>query len=205
MKKKYLLPIVFVLNFSFSFGQTIEDVKKLGLTDSQLRTIFEKQEILLTRNSTKKTKKIKEGTFAKIKMKEDTTEMQVVLEAFLTDTIIASSFKPQLTGKEIKLGFTEFKLLPIKNIESIEYSVRHIKGTSTASFLMTLTGLEMAVLPVIMPLIIGNSDKVYSEPQFPFIVVGGVILYVCGKSLQKKLHPKIYKIGTDWEYRVVKK
>lgn len=205
MKKQHLISIAFILHFTISFGQTVEDVKNLGLTDSQLRTSFENRQILLTSNHTKKTKKIKEGAFAVVKMRGDTTRMELVLEAFLSDTIIVSSLTPQLTGKEIKLEFTEFKLLPMKDIESIDYSVRHLKGTYWASFLMTLTGLEMAVLPVIMPLIIGNTDEVYSQPQFPFIVVGGVVLYICGKRLQKSLTPKEYKLGTDWNYRIVKK
>jgi hypothetical protein len=205
MKKQYIFVAIILFGFILSNAQTIEDVKKLELTDSQLRTSFEKRQILLVNNSTGKKKKIKEGAFAIIKMKGDTAKMELILEAFLSDTIIVSSLIPQLIGKEIKLGFTEFRLLPIKDIESIEYSVRHIKGTYWVSFLMTLTGLEMAVLPVIMPLIIGNSDKVYSRPQFPFIVVGGVVLYICGKILQKALNPKEYKIGTDWDYRVVKK
>jgi hypothetical protein len=205
MKKQYLFYLVLFLNITLSFGQTIQDVKSLGLSDSQLRTSFEKRQIILTNNSTKKTKKIKEGAYAVIKMRGDTTKMELILEAFLSDTIIVSSLTPQLTGKEIKLGFTEFKLLPINDIESIEYSVRHIKGTYWASFLMTLTGLEMAVLPVIMPLILGNTDKVYSQPQFPFMVVGGVVLYFCGRRLQKTLTPKEYELGIDWSYRVVKK
>lgn len=206
MKKQYLFFVIFILNFIFSYGQTIDDIKSLGLSDSQLKTSFEKRQIILTNIfSSKKTKKIKEGAYAVIKMRGDTTKMELILEAFLSDTIIASSLTPQLRGKEIKLGFTEFKLLPINDIESIEYSVRNIKGTYWASFLMTLTGLEMAVLPVIMPVILGNTEEVYSQPQFPFIVAGGVVLYICGRRLQKTLTPKEYKIGTDWSYRVVKK
>jgi hypothetical protein len=205
MKKPYLLSLLFILSSILSHAQTFEDIKQLGLTDSQLRTSFEKRQILLTNNSTGKMKKIKEGAYAVIKMKGDTAKMEIILAAFLSDTIIVASLTPQLTDKEIKLEFTDFKLLPIKDVESIEYSVRHIKGTYWASFLMTLTGLEMAILPVIMPLIIGNSDEIYSQPQFPFIVIGGVILYICGKKLQKSLTPKEYKLGTDWNYSVVKK
>jgi|GEM_PF-7085270 len=205
MKKQYLFSVVLILHFIFTYGQTIEDIKNLGLTDSQLRTSFEKRQIILTNNSTKKTKKIKEGAYAVIKMRDDTTRIELILEAFLSDTIIASSLTPQLAGKEIKLGFAEFKLLPINDIESIQYSVRHIKATYWASFLLTLTGLEMAVLPVIMPVILGNTEEVYSQPQFPFIVLGGVVLYICGRRLQKTLTPMEYRIGTDWSYRVLKK
>lgn len=205
MKKQCLFSWMFILNFVFSYGQTIHDVKNLGLTDSQLRTSFEKRQIILTNHSSKKTKKIKEGAYAVIKMRGDTTKNELILEAFLTDTIIVSRLTPQLIDKQIQLGFTEFKLLPIHDIESIEYSVRHGKGSSWASFLMTLTGLEMALLPVIMPVIIGNTDKVYSQTQFPFIVGAGVGLYIYGRSLQKKLIPIEYKIGTEWSYRVVKK
>jgi len=137
MTKQYLLSIIFISGFIVSSAQTIEDIKKLGLTDAQLRTSFEKRQIVLTNNS-KKTKKIKEGAFARIKMRDDTTKMQVVLEAFLTDTIIVSSLTPKLIGKEIKLGFTEFKLLPLNNIESIEYSVRHRGGTYWTAFVLSL-------------------------------------------------------------------
>lgn len=205
MRKQYPFALFFILSSILSYGQTIDDVKELGLSNSQLRTSFEKRQIILTNNESKKTRKIKEGAYARIRMRGDTTEVALILEAFLSDTIIASLLTPQLTGKEIELNFTEFKLLPINDIESIEYSVRHIKGTYWASFLMTLTGLDMAILPVIMPVIIGNTEEVYSQPQFPFIVVGGVVLYICGRRLQKKLTPREYKIGTDWSYRVVKK
>ena len=205
MKRKYLFIVILLFNFLPLYGQTIEDITKLGLTDSQLRSSFEKRLMLLTNTSTGKSKKIKEGGFATIKMKGDTAKMELILEAFLSDTIIASSLTPQLTGKEIKLGFSEFKLLPIQDIESIEYSVRHINRTYWTGFLMTLVGLEFAVLPVVMPLILGNAEETYSRPQFPYIVAGGVILYICGWRLQKSLVPKEYKLGTEWSYRVMEK
>jgi hypothetical protein len=203
--RQYLLTTVFLFHLSLACGQAIDDVKKLGLTDSQIRMSFEKRQILLTNNLTGKRKRVKEGAFATIKMKGDTTKMVTTIEAVLTDTIIVSSLAPRLVGREIKLGFTGFKLLPIKDIEWIVYSVRHVKVTFWVSFIMTLGGLEMAVLPVIMPLLIGNSDEIYSEPQFPFIVIGGAALFICGRKLQKTLRPKEYKFGTDWNYRVVKK
>lgn len=204
MKKQYLFILFFSLNFILSFGQTIEDIKNLGLTDSQLRTSFEKRQILLTNNSKKKNKKIKEGAFAIIKMNGDTTKMQVVLEAFLTDTIIVSSLTPQLTGKEIKLGFTEFKLLPLNDIESIEYSVRHRGVTYWTAFVAIIVGAEFVILPIIMPAITGETE-LYSQPQFPITVISGVIIFVLGRNLMKSLTPKEYTLGTDWSYRVVKK
>ena len=61
MKKQYLFSAIFILNFIFSYGQTIDDIKSLGLSDSQLRTSFEKRQIILTNNYlSKKAKKIKE-------------------------------------------------------------------------------------------------------------------------------------------------
>lgn len=203
MKKQYLLSIIFISSFILSNAQTIEDIKKLGLTDAQLRTSFEKRQIVLTNNS-KKTKKIKEGAFATIKMKGDTTRMQVVLEAFLSDTIIVSSLTPQLTGKEIKLGFTEFKLLPLNDIESIEYSVRHRGATYWTAFVAIIVGAEFVILPIIMPVITGETE-LYSQPQFPITVISGVVIFVLGRKIMKSLTPKEYVLGTDWSYRVVKK
>lgn len=205
MTKQFLFTAFYLLTCILSHGQTIEDIRELGLTDSQLQSSFEERTIQLTNYSTGKRRKIKEGAFATIKMKGDTTKMEIILEAFLSDTIIVSLLAPRLTGKEIRLGFAEFKLLPLSDIESIEYSVRHVRGTYWASFLITLIGLEMAVLPVVMPLIIGNADEIYKQAQFPFIVVGGVILYIYGKKLQKKLTPKEYNLVNDWSYRVLKK
>ena len=204
MKKQYLFILVFTLNFILSFGQTIEDIKNLGLTDSQLRNSFEKRQILLTSNSKKKTKKIKEGAFATIKMKGDTTKMQVVLEAFLTDTIIVSSLTPQLTNKEIKLSFTKFKLLPLSDIESIEYSVRHRGVTFWTAFTLVIVGAEFVILPII-PFIDGIADEEYAKLTFPIMVISGVVLYIAGKKLLKSLRPKEYLLGTDWNFRVVKK
>lgn len=204
MKKQYLFILFFTLNFFLSSGQTIEDIKNLGLTDSQLRTSFEKRQILLTNNSKKKTKKIKEGAFATIKMKGDTTKMQVILEAFLTDTIIVSSLTPQLTGKEIKLGFTEFKLLPLTDIESIEYSVRHRGVTYWTAFVAIIVGAEFVILPIIMPPITGETE-LYSQPQFPIMVISGAVIFILGRKLMKSLTPKEYVLATDWSYRVVKK
>lgn len=204
MKKQYLFSVVFILHFIFTYGQTIEDIKNLGLTDSQLRTSFEKRQIILTNNSTKKTKKIKEGAFATIKMKDDTTRMQVVLEAFLSDTIIVSSLTPQLQDKEIKLGFTEFKLLPLNDIESIEYSVRHRGTTYWTAFVAIIVGAEFVILPIIMPPITGETE-LYSQPQFPIMVISGVVIYILGRKLMKSLTPKEYVLGADWSYRVVKK
>ncbi|PZR16855.1 MAG: hypothetical protein DI539_17515 [Flavobacterium psychrophilum] len=203
MKKQYLLSIIFISSFILSNAQTIEDIKKLGLTDAQLRTSFEKRQIVLTNNS-KRTKKIKEGAFATIKMKDDTTKMQVVLEAFLSDTIIVSSLTPQLAGKEIKLGFTEFKLLPLNDIESIEYSVRHRGVTYWTAFVAIIVGAEFVILPIIMPAITGETE-LYSQPQFPITVISGVIIFVLGRKVMKSLTLKEYALGTDWSYRVVKK
>ena len=204
MKKQYLFSVVFILHFIFTYGQTIEDIKNLGLTDSQLRTSFEKRQIILTNNSTKKTKKVKEGAFATIKMKGDTTRMQVVLEAFLSDTIIVSSLTPQLQDNEIKLGFTEFKLLPLNDIESIEYSVRHRGATYWTAFVAIIVGAEFVILPIIMPPITGETE-LYSQPQFPIMVISGVVIFILGRKLMKSLTPKEYVLGADWSYRVVKK
>jgi hypothetical protein len=204
MKKQHLFILFFSLNLILSFGQTIEDVKNLGLTDSQLGTSFEKRQILLTNNSKKKTKKIKEGAFATIKMKGDTTKMQVVLEAFLTDTIIVSSLTPQLTGKEVKLGFTEFRLLPLSDIESIEYSVRQRGVTYWTAFVAIIAGAEFVILPIIMPPLTRETE-LYSQPQFPIMVISGVVICILGRKLMKSLTPKEYVLGTDWSYRVVKK
>lgn len=67
---------------------------------------------------------------------------------------------------------------------------------------MTLVGLEMTALPVIMPLIIGNSEEVSSHPQFPFMVSG----WSCALSLRKEVTKDLdMKSGTDWKYRVVKR
>ncbi|MCR6639875.1 MAG: hypothetical protein NVV82_13070 [Sporocytophaga sp.] len=205
MKKQYLVILLFIINFIPAFGQTIEDVKNLGLTDSQLNTCFEKRQIILTSNSKKKTKKIKEGTFATIKMKSDTAKMQVVLEAFLTDTIIVSSLAPQLTDKEIKLGFYGFTLLPLNDIESIEYSsVRHRGATFWTAFVSIIVGAELVILPIIMPPITGKTE-LYSQPQFPIMVISGVVIYIIGRKLMKSLIPKEYVLGSDWSYSVVKK
>jgi hypothetical protein len=202
--KYYLFTLLFGINSVLSFGQTIEDIKNLGLTDSQLRTSFEKRQILLTDNSKEKTKKIKEGAFATIKLKGDSTKMEVVLEAFLTDTIIVSSWTPELTGKRIKLVFTEFKLLPLTDIEWIEYSVRHRGGTFWSAFILVIAGAEFVILPVI-PFIDGSADDDYAKVTFPIMVVSGVVMSIAGIKLMKSLRPKAYILGTDWSYRVVKK
>lgn len=201
MNTHYLFSSIFFICSFVSYSQTIEDIKKLGITDSQLRISVEKRQIRLSDNSGRKHRKIKEGTFAVIKMKGDTTRMNVFLEAFLTDTIIVASWSPHPTDSES--WFNELKLLPLKDIESIERGVS--PGKYWAGYLMTLTGLVMAVSPVIMPLIIGNADEVYSKPQFPFMVIGGVVLYIYGRKLGKRLNLREYKLGTDWSYRVEKK
>lgn len=204
MKKHHLVALFVFLNFNLSFGQTIEDIKKLGLTDSQLRTSFEKRQIRLTAKSGKKTKKIKEGAFATVKMKGDTSMMPVVLEAFLADTIIVSSLLPQLNNKEIKLSFTEFKLLPLSDIESIQYSVRHRGITFWTGFVLYIVGAELVILPTIMPLILGNADEIYSQPSFPYEIGAGVILFFIGVKMLKSTKPKMYNLS-DWNYSVVKK
>lgn len=130
--------------------------------------------------------------------------MQVVLEAFLSDTIIVSSLTPQLQDNEIKLGFTEFKLLPLNDIESIEYSVRHRGATYWTAFVAIIVGVEFVILPIIMPPITGETE-LYSQPQFPIMVISGVVIYILGRKLMKSLTPKEYVLGTDWSYRVVKK
>lgn len=205
MKKHYIFSLAFTLILILSFGQTIEEVKKLGLTDSQLRVSFEKRQILLTKNSSTKTKKIKEGAFARIKIKGDSAKSEVILEAFLTDTIIVSSLKPQLMGKQIRLEFTEFRLIPIKGIESIEYSVRHRSLTYWTGFVTYIVGFELIFLPTIMPLILGNADEIYSQPSFPYTVASGVVIFFVGRKILKSLKPKEYNLLTDYDYRVVKK
>ena len=204
MKKQYLFFVVFILHFGSTYAQTIEDIRNLGLTDPQLRPSFERRQIILTNNSIKKTKKVKEGAFATIKMKGDTARMQVVLEAFLSDTIIVSSLTPQLQDNEIKLGFGQLKVLPLNDIESIEYGVRHIGATYWTGFVAFIAGAEFVILPIIMPPITGETE-LYSQPQFPIMVISGVVIYILGRKLMKSLTPKEYVLGTDWSYRVVKK
>lgn len=205
MRKTFLLSAVFVLSVIRANAQTIEDVNKLGLTSAQMAASLEKRQIVLKSFSGKKKKKIKEGAFASIKLKGDTARMKVILEAFLSDTVIVSVLSSKVINEEITMGFDEFRLVRIQDIEIIEYSVRHINGTYWASFLMTITGFSAAVLPVVMPVIIGNTEEVYSRSQFPFVVAGGVVLFVWGWKLKKSLTPKEYKLGTDWNYKVVTK
>jgi len=202
---RFLLPLVFMAGLTATYGQTHPDLDSLGLTEAQMEAAFEKRLLLLSNKVSGKKKKIKEGGFAVIKLVGDTTELEVFMEAFLSDTIIVSTWAPQLEGNEIALQFAGFRLLPIKSIETIEYNVRHEGAVFWSSFVMTIAGLNFAVLPVIMPLILGNTEEAYSQPQFPYLVVGGAILFVVGLKLQKTLNPKVYNIGTDWNYHIVKK
>ena len=55
-----------------------------------------------------------------------------------------------------------------------------------------------------MPVITGETT-LYSQPQFPITVISGVVIFVLGRKLIKSLIPKKYVLGTDWNYRVVKK
>ncbi len=197
--------LVFLLLPNLSFGQTREEVEKLGLTKTQLRTSLEKREIRLTDKLTRKKKKIKEGAFAVIRLKGDTAKLELILEAFLSDTIVVSSLSPKLVGKEIQLEFKEFRLIQLKDIATLEYSVRYPNGTYWTGFMMALIGLEAAVLPVVIPLITGETDEVYSQPQFPYFVVGGVVLYFLGRKVLKTLAPIEYNLETDWNFIVEKK
>jgi hypothetical protein len=205
--KPWLPALVFIAGLTISYGQPVTAIESLGLTDSQLTTVFEKRHLLLTSHSggKKKKKKVKEGGFAILKMAGDTTEMEVFMEAFLTDTVIVSVWAPQLKGEEIELQFAGLRLIPLKEIGTIEYNVRHEGGVFWSSFVMVITGLNFAVLPVLMPLILGTTEEVYTQPQFPYIVVGGVILFFTGMKLQRMLNPVVYNLGTDWRYEVVKK
>ena len=205
MKKGWFLLILSAFCLMQANAQTVEDVEKLGLTRAQMAAALEKKQIILTSHSGRKKKKIKEGAFASIRLKGDTAKINLILSEFLSDTIIVSTVSPKVVNEEITMGFNEFKLLRIQDIEMIEYSVRNINGTYWTSFIMTITGLTCAVVPVVTPLIIGNTEEVYSQPQFPFIVGGGVVLFVWGWKLTKSLIPKEYKIGTDWNYKVVTK
>jgi hypothetical protein len=204
MTIQYSLLLLILMHSTFSFGQTKEDIDQLGLSDSQLHVSFEQRQIQLTNKNTGKRKKIKEGAFATIKLLGDTTALEVILEAFLKDSIIVSSLKPKLVDNQIQLIFTEFRLIPIDKIDVLQYSVRHKNGTYWGGFLMTLTGMEAVILPLIMPLILGNVDEMYSKPQFPYIVIGGAIIYVVGRKMQKSLKSKDYDFS-EWNYEVIKK
>jgi hypothetical protein len=187
------------------YGQTIEDLTKLGLTDAQLRMSLEKRLLLLTSEGSKKKKKLKKGGFARIKLKNDTTIIEGILEAFLNDSMIVSSYAPKLDNQEIIFGFSEYQAIAFKDVEVISYSIRHRGGGSWGSFLLTLVGMEMVLLPVIMPVLIGNTEEVYSQTQFPFMIAGGVVMYYFGRRLHKSLILKDYYLGTEWDYEVVKK
>jgi len=204
--KKHIFFLLFLLgNFLLSPGQTKEDVQKLGLTNEQLITSFEKRRMILTNNSTGKRKIIKERSYAKIKMKGNPIKFDVIMEAFLTDTIIVSTLVPQLQTNQINLKFQEFKLLPLKDIELIEYTIRHRKVTFWAGFVCVISGVNTAVLTVIMPLILGNAGEIYSQPRFPITVASGVIIYFVGRKLLKSLTPKDYNLESEWNYRIEKK
>ena len=202
--KQLLLSLIFISGLAVSYGQPHATLESLGLTDSQLQTAYEKGHLLLSSNSSRKKKKIKEGGFAIITLTGDTTKIDVILEAFLADTIIVSTWAHNAEGNDSTLHVSELKLVPIKSIETIEYNVRHESGVFWTSFIMVITGFNFAVLPVVMPLIVGTTEEVYSQPQFPFIVVGGAVLFVGGIKLQRMLNPKVYNLRTDWSYEVRK-
>lgn len=204
MKKKCLFFLLFNIGFILSYAQTFEDIKQLGLTNSQLITSLEKRQIVLTNNKNAKTKKIKEGAIATVKLRGDTAKISVVMEAFLSDTIIVSLLKPQLTKKEINLEFAGFSLISIDDIESIGYSVRKRQLTYWTGFATFIVGFELALLPTIMPLIIGNADEIHSRPGFPITVGSGVILFFVGLKMIKSIKFREFNLD-EWSYRVVKK
>jgi hypothetical protein len=128
---------------------------------------------------------------------------EVILEAFLTDSIIISVFTPQIENKEVKLNFSEFQVLPIDEIELITYSIKHRGRAFWSGFILIITGADFAILPVVMPLLIGNSEEMYSKPSFPYTIASGVVLYIIGRQLLKSLRPREYNLIEDWQYKVI--
>jgi hypothetical protein len=70
---------------------------------------------------------------------------------------------------------------------------------------MTLAGLEFSIITLAMPLIFGDASEIYSQPQVSITIAGGLILYFCGRKLQKRLIPREYNLTTEWGYSVIKK
>jgi hypothetical protein len=201
--KRLVLFMLILLAAAATYAQTVEDIQRLGLTETQLRVSFEKRHMVLKHVSTRKKKKIKEGAFAIIQLRSDTAMLSVMLEAFLSDTVIVSILTPRLhEGREIKLDFTAFKAIPIKDIAMIRYSVRDIRATQWTGRLIALVGAEMILIPVLIPAL--DDEASYSEPEVPFMIASGIVLYVIGRRIEKKLIPKEYHLGQDWNWSVVK-
>ncbi len=180
------------------------DFNKLNLSRVQLRSVYEDQMLILTNKMTGKQKAIKEETVAFIRFKNDTNKKEIALNAFFDDSVIISLYEPTLINKEIKLDFSEYKLIPLKQVESISYSIKHRRRAYWGGFILTLTGFEFVFLPVVMPLFLGNAKEIYSKPFFPYMVGGGVASLILGRKLLNSLKFKDYNLNTDWEYRVVK-
>jgi hypothetical protein len=202
--KTNLLLLLFIYSVP-CFAQTRDDIQKLGLTQSQERVSFEKRELILTNAVTGKTKHVKEQAFARITVQGDTTRMDVILEAFLQDSVIVSILKPKVADKKLRLEFHSFRVIPLQSISTIEYSIKHAKRAAAGVFILTLAGIEATVFPLVVPPLTDNTEEAYSQPHFPFLIVGGVAMFVGGRLLHKSLIPKEYRLSSEWQYSVISK
>lgn len=197
--------VTLLISSSFTHGQTRSDFDKLNLSKTQLQAVYEKHFLFLTNKITGKQKLIKEESNAFIRLMNDTNKKDIGLNAFLNGSVIVSFYEPTLVNNEIKLNFSEYKLIPLDQIKTISYSIKHRGRTFWGSFILTITGFEMVFLPIVAPIINGNTKEIYSKPFFPIMIGSGIITYVVGRKLYKSLKFKDYNLRTDWEYQVLKK
>jgi hypothetical protein len=203
MKRLYILGVSLFCLLSINLkAQTVEDFQKLALTDQQQAMIAEKRMLLLTNQITGKKKRIKEGGYALIQLKHDTTRREAVIEAVLVDTIVVSYLKHKAGDKKAGLIFDEFKSIPMQSIESITYSVRHYKRNFYAGEFLMITGADLVVIPLVVGVGIMGT-KIFEEPLLPVFVAGGAIVFLIGKKMLKSLQPKDYDLAREWQYAIV--
>lgn len=143
--------------FSFSYSQKkytpeyiAEELKKAGITYEKSMDLAIKKELILRESNKKKKVRIKEGSQIFYKTNEDSAYNEVILEAILDDTLLVSTYSPELIENEIEVQFAGFKLIPISQIDVLSFSVNHRKGTYWAGFIIYIIGVELVLLTTIM-------------------------------------------------------